>query len=67
VLQDAIYEYEYLLEMLVALPQKEAAKYNATRNELNRRIKSAQGITLKRFTGGIVGFTKYSSTSYRYF
>ena len=61
-LQEAQDQYQDLLEMLLALPQKEAAKYNATRNELNRRIKSAQGITLKRFVGDIVEF-RYTNLS----
>jgi len=55
-LQEAQDHYQDLIEMLLTLPQKEAIKYNAIRNELNRRIKSAQGITLKRFTDAIVEF-----------
>ena len=60
VLQEALDEYQDLLEMLVVLPQKEAVRYTAKRNELNRRIKKAQGIELKRFVGNVVGFSKYS-------
>lgn len=60
VLQDAIYEYEYLLEMLIALPKKESDKYKKIQTDLNRRIKSAQGITLKRFIGDIVQFKYYT-------
>jgi hypothetical protein len=67
VLQEALDEYQDLLEMLVVLPQKEAVRYTAKRNELNRRIKKAQGIELKRFVGNVVGFSKYSSAFYKYF
>ena len=60
VLQEAIDNYQDLLEMLLVLPQKEAAKYKKVQIDLNRRIKSAQGITLKRFTGDIVQFKYYT-------
>ena len=55
-LQEAVEQYQDLLEMLLALPVKEADKYKKIQTDLNRRIKSAQGITLKRFVGDIVEF-----------
>jgi hypothetical protein len=59
VLQEAIDNYQDLLEMLLALPKKESDKYKKIQTDLNRRIKSAQGINLKRFTGNIVQFKYY--------
>lgn len=66
VLEDAQDEYQDLLEMLLTLPRKESIKYKKVQDDLNRRIKSAQGINLKRFMGNISNFTKYF-TSYKYF
>lgn len=58
-LQQAQEEYEKLLELLVDLSPTESSKYTKRVQDLNRRIKSAQGINLKRFMGGMVGFSKY--------
>ena len=64
VLQEAQQNYETLLEMLIVLTPKEAVKYNAIRNDLNRRIKNTQGIELKRFTGHMVGFSSMFNRKY---
>lgn len=63
-LQQAQEEYEKLLELLVDLSPAESSKYTKRVQDLNRRIKKAQGIELKRFVDGIVGFSKY--TTYKY-
>ncbi len=59
-IQEAVQEYTDLLALLSDLPPTEIRKYQRSVQDLNRRIKEAQGIELKRFTYNIVGFSKYS-------
>ncbi len=59
-IQEAVQEYTDLLALLSDLPPTEIRKYQRSVQELNRRIKEAQGTNLKRFMGYTVAFSKYS-------
>lgn len=63
-LEEAIADYEDLLEMLVTLPEKDLAKYVKAQADLKRRIQKVRGVELKKFMRHTADFTTSPSCKY---
>ncbi|MCA6430321.1 MAG: hypothetical protein IM613_12880 [Cytophagales bacterium] len=63
-LEEAVADYEDLLEMLVTLPEKDLAKYVKAQIDLKRRIQKVRGVELKKFIHHIADFTTSPSCKY---
>lgn len=63
-LEEAVADYEDLLEMLVTLPEKDLAKYVKAQIDLKRRIQKVRGVELKKFMHHIADFTTSPSCKY---